>query len=575
MLAAVAGSWLFYYKGTLPDNDAISQDITERLLTIDGYDSKVSEYALRSRFNLDSNYDRLARSSSLLDKSIEEMKNTYFLEMDVVNNVLHKKFQEYKNEIEIKKDLIENFKSHNSVLRNSEKYAPMAGQELMAIAEKENLLESVKLYNDVIKELLQYSLLDEITSKERLKLLMPKLNQSEKKMPEYSLTASIEFINHVNTVIAEKDMTDNYLSKALASTSDTSLASLSKAWKNWLNESNKTIENFNKYVFWYIAFLLVSIAYIIWNLVSLYKSLDQQVIERTNEVRVAFEELKNSEKELNKSQEMASLGKMAAGVAEEINTPLDYVSNNVDTIRLNMGDLDEILKCIALISDEFQKKSDERRNLPKIIKNMVLAYRSLRKRETISEIEGLLKGSSYGLNEISELVSSLKDFSRLDKANIKTANIHTNLDESISLCSNLLVQREIIRKYSEEMPLIECQASKINQVFINIISNAAKATSNDKGVIHIETGFTDGFAIIEISDNGVGINEESMLHIFEPFYTTHDIGEGAGLGLSISQKIMRSHGGTITAESKVNSGTKIVINLPIKQSVPILSVVNK
>jgi hypothetical protein len=237
LIAVFGGFGLYTYQKKLSGNEAVNHDITNRLLIIDGLDSKVNESALRNRYNLDNNYDRLARSSSLLNKSIEDMKNTYFKETDVNANLVHRKFKDLRNELEIKKDLIENFKSHNSVLKNSQRYAPVVGKNLILIAEKENLPSAAKLYSEVTIELLEYSLLSSTTSAEKLNLILPKLLEIEKLMPEYALSASIEFMNHVNTVIKEKNDTDKYLSKALTSATNSRISDLSEAWKEQLLEN--------------------------------------------------------------------------------------------------------------------------------------------------------------------------------------------------------------------------------------------------------------------------------------------------------------------------------------------------
>ena len=244
LLIVISGGFgLYSYQKNLTDNEVKNHDITELLLNINGLDSKVNEYALRNRYNIDNNYDKLARSSSLLNKSIEDMKNTYFTNTDVTSNLLNVKFKDLRNELIIKKDLIENFKSHNSVLKNSLKYVPIAGKKLILIAEKEKLLDTAKLYREVIIELLEFSLLKSSSNADNLELLLPKLLEAEEQMPEYALSTSIEFMNHANTVIKEKALTDGYLSKALSPSTKSSLSDLSKVWTGRIVEYDDVLEN--------------------------------------------------------------------------------------------------------------------------------------------------------------------------------------------------------------------------------------------------------------------------------------------------------------------------------------------
>jgi len=202
----------------------------------------------------------------------------------------------------------------------------------------------------------------------------------------------------------------------------------------------------------------------------------------------------------------------------------------------------------------------------------VHVYRGMRQRETLSEIEDLLQDSSYGLSEISELVSSLKDFSRLDRTSVVDTDLHQGIDATLKICSSLIGKREIIKNYDPHMPQIECMPAQLNQVFMNIITNATQATGED-GVIEISTRTSEQGIEIEFNDNGEGMSEATIKQIFDPFFTTKNVGEGTGLGMSISYKIIKSHGGDITVNSLLNQGTQVSIQLPLKQSQAALSVI--
>jgi signal transduction histidine kinase len=564
-LAIIGGAGVFYYQSTIPDHEFIKNDVAKRLLTIDGLNADVSELALRSRYNLDSNYDRLTRSSTLLDQAMSSFENAYFTEESISDTLLKRNFQSLMNEVEIKLDLIENFKSHNSVLRNSEKYAPAAGQNLIAIAKENNLKAPEILFSDIVKELLEFSLLGSSVSVQRLKTALPQLQQIESQMPDYAYTALLEFNNHVNTVINEKELTDQYLSKALNSTTDSKISELNENWNSWFLASGKQDQTLKQITIGYIVFLLLGLVFVTWRLKALYNNLDYEVAVQTEEIRKAFDELKDSESKLVQSEKMASLGQMVAGVAHEINTPLGYITSNVDTIRLNMGELDGILQSVEMISTEFKQSPPNSKKIGMIVKRMVQVYRNMRQRETLSEIEELLQDSSYGLSEIAKLVSSLKDFSRLDRSNLVQSHVHDGLNNTLKICGNLLSDKQVIKNYGQDIPTIECMPAQLNQVFLNIITNAAQATGPE-GKILITTRTSKGGVEIIFEDNGVGMNEETQKQIFDPFFTTKEVGKGTGLGMSISYKIIKSHGGEISVRSEPNKGTQVIVNLPLAQT---------
>lgn len=571
-LAIAGGLGVFYYQSTVPDNKEISNDVTQRLLTIDGLNSDIGELVLRSRYNLDPNYDSLTRSATLLDQSIESFGEAYFSTEGVSDPMLVKSFEKLKSEVMIQRDLIESFKSHNSVLRNSEKYAPAAGQSLMSIAKEAKLDDAEQLYGSLVRELLAYSLLGSSFSIEKIKVALPQLVELENKMPEFSRVSMFEFGRHIETVINEKELTDQYLSKVLLSTSDSQIDELSQGWSQWLL-SNSGQQSFLKQLnIAYISFLLVGLAFVTWRLRNLYQHLDHEVAVQTEEVKKAFDELKESETKLVQSEKMASLGQMVAGVAHEINTPLGYISSNVDTIRLNMGELDGILKSIDMISVEISESKPNTKKIGSIVKRMVQVYRRMRQRETLSEIEDLLKDSSYGLSEISNLVGSLKDFSRLDRTNAVDTDIHKGLEATLKICKNLIGERKVVKSFDHQMPLIECMPAQLNQVFLNIVTNSAQATDKG-GTIKITTKRVGKGIEISFEDNGEGMSANGMKQIFDPFYTTKDVGQGTGLGMSIAYKIVKSHGGEIKVKSEIGKGTQILVQLPLQQSQAELSVI--
>lgn len=574
LLAVLAGgSGLFYYQYQIPDYDQMSQKLNERLLAIDGLDSKVNELLMRSRYNLDKNYDALVKYSSLLDRAVIEFENHYITNSEIENALMIKRFEEYINDLKIKRELVENFKSHNSVLRNSEKYAPIAGSQLAAIALQSKLGDTAKYYEEVVRELLTYSLHGSSIQVDRIDQLIPGLAQAEQKMPDYASTVTIEFNNHVNTVMREKVETDSYLDMALSSTADSRIENLSAAWSDWLAQGHIVKNRIRIYVGSYIIFLLLSVAIVAWKLRSLYVSLDQQVAIQTQEVKTAYKGLQQSEKHLMQSEKMASLGQLVAGVAHEINTPLGYISNNVDTIRLNLGEVDQIIDSLDKVSREASLQQPDKKKINSLIKGMIYSYRNMRKREILSEIQSLLKDSSYGLNEISELVSSLKDFSRVERTSSTATNIHDGLDATVKICGYVIGNRKLERKYTEDLAPVECMPAQLNQVFMNILTNAAQATDEASGRISISTQQKDQSVNIVFKDNGVGMNSEGVNQIFNPFYTTKDVGEGTGLGMSISYKIIKSHGGDIVLKSKLGVGTTITVILPLQQLKPELRVV--
>jgi signal transduction histidine kinase len=198
------------------------------------------------------------------------------------------------------------------------------------------------------------------------------------------------------------------------------------------------------------------------------------------------------------------------------------------------------------------------------LKKLKLLLRELELVASVEEIVDLNRDSIEGLADLTEMAQSLKDFSRLDRAPVDSFDVNAGLDKTLNIARNIVKHKAEVRKFYGEIPKIECSPSKINQVFLNLITNAAQAIE-DHGEIVISTKLKDDHVIIAISDTGCGIPEENLVKIRDPFFTTKDVGTGTGLGLSIVDEIVRSHGGELLVDSKVGKGSTFSVVLPIRQ----------
>ena len=262
------------------------------------------------------------------------------------------------------------------------------------------------------------------------------------------------------------------------------------------------------------------------------ENLEQKVEERTLELRQKHAQLVQSEK-------MAALGHLVAGVAHEINTPLGALKSNND---LAIRSLDKIK---ALVEEQHEN---------------IHNYAELEK--LVSSLGGLDTVNQTALERIVKIVQSLRNFARLDKAELDTVNIHEGLDSTLTLVHHELKNRVAVHKDYSNLPEVDCYPTQINQVFMNILVNSSQAIEG-KGDIYIKTYRRDDYAVIEIRDTGRGISKENLRKIFDPGFTTKGAGVGTGLGLSIVYQIIEDHQGKIEVESEVGKGTNVRILLPI------------
>ena len=297
-----------------------------------------------------------------------------------------------------------------------------------------------------------------------------------------------------------------------------------------------------------------------------FLSLEQQVIDRTAEIQSTYEDLQESQEQLIQSEKMASLGQMVAGVAHEINTPLGYVTSNIETLELNLSDINLVMSELSALMSSVEKPTRDNREITENLLKTLKSYKTLEAPELLDESTQLLNDGSYGLSEISKLVSSLKDFARLDRKNSEQIDLHNCIESSLTIASNHIRENNVnvVRDFSE-IPKLTCFPSKLNQLFLNIITNACQAIGKDGGDLTVKTQALDDKIRIDFIDQGIGMDEETKQKMFDPFFTSKEIGVGTGLGMSIAYKIVEAHKGTLEVESQLSEGTTLSVILPIVQ----------
>lgn len=297
------------------------------------------------------------------------------------------------------------------------------------------------------------------------------------------------------------------------------------------------------------------------DLESMNDSLEERVSARTGELTEAYNVLKESQVQLVQAEKMSSLGELVAGISHEINTPLWYLINNATVLQERMEDVEKLIG----ITQEMINGLQSRENVKETISTGLVGVRRMLKdglADDIDEAKDLINDSIEGLEELTELAQSLKDFSRLDRARHDEFNVNDGLDKTLLITKNKLKNKVSVHKHYTDVPAIRCSPSQINQIFLNLLTNAADAI-DEQGDIVIRTSAQGNNVKVSISDTGCGIPDELMEKIRDPFFTTKEVGKGTGLGLSIVDQIVTSHGGRLDIESEPGKGTTVSITLPL------------
>jgi signal transduction histidine kinase len=298
---------------------------------------------------------------------------------------------------------------------------------------------------------------------------------------------------------------------------------------------------------------------------DLLKAMELQMREHSEELSDAYARLKSSQLALVQSEKMASLGQMVAGIAHEINTPLGYVQNNVTVGQELFGQVHAMMAGYGALVDSLLDGQATEEQISLQMGQVASMRAGTDAFAMLGEMQGLMADSLYGIAQISELVANLKNFSRMDAAATENTSLNDCIESALNIGRNVLKNRiEVVRELGD-IPKITCSPSQLNQVFLNLFTNAAQAMA-DTGRLSIRSWYEDGMVRVSVADTGNGIPPENLSRIFDPFFTTKPIGEGTGLGLAITHQIVQQHGGEIHVTSRPGEGTRFDIRLPAKAS---------
>lgn len=288
----------------------------------------------------------------------------------------------------------------------------------------------------------------------------------------------------------------------------------------------------------------------------LYSSLEVQVQEKTKELKSAYNELQSTQAMMVHSEKMKSLGELVAGIMHEINNPINFIYGNMTHLSNYSNDLINMIEEYTKYNESL--KPEEKTNIENL--KQEIDYEFLK-----TDLPDLIKSCKEGADRAKNIIQDLKSFSRMEEATITDVDLPHEIDTTLNILHNKIKNKATVHKeYNENIPKVEAFGGQLNQVFMNILDNAVGAIQETGDIwIRMNEDKVNKNLIIEIEDNGIGMDEETARKVFNPFFTTKPVGQGTGLGMSITYKIIKSHQGDIRVESKQNIGTKFIIKLPI------------
>jgi two-component system, NtrC family, sensor kinase len=580
-LALISGLGFIYWKSQ--SYSPIEQlKITENLRAIEALDAEWNLDVFRFKEGTMTNYTKLTSPQEKLIQ-MQSLVNDELVKLN--DAMVLKASADLKNMIDKKLVLVESFKSQSAILKNSLKFLPTAEAELQQLtagevfkspSKKATLTALNELSNKLLSDTLKYNLAPTPELKTEIELGISYIDSIKVDYSPDVLEQTEILLAHAQKIIQGKEQEASTLkalavleARGLTQTIDQTLSAESSG-------QQQQQRNYRNYLFIYAALLLAILGYVGYKLLqslratnaanvslnNVNSTLEEQVHHRTQMIEHAMDQLKESQVQLVQAEKMSSLGQMVAGVTHEINTPLAYVKSGLEISRMRVQEMAELIKETVLLNGMLQNGTADETELAQKLQRIGEISTELADTDLSHELDNLMKDGLHGIEQISEIVVGLKNFSRMDREKISQISVHEGLDNTLKIARNIVKYKKIIKQYGD-IPNITCSPSSLNQVFLNLISNAAQATGED-GEIRITTSQLGDKIKIEISDNGSGIPDDVMKKIFDPFFTTKKIGEGTGLGLSIVQRIINEHDGEISVASRVGMGTKFTILLPIE-----------
>lgn len=301
--------------------------------------------------------------------------------------------------------------------------------------------------------------------------------------------------------------------------------------------------------------LIISYNNMAASLEQLYQSMEQQVNDRTYELEDAYTELKSTQAMMVHSEKMKSLGELVAGITHEINNPINFIYGNLIHLNNYTKELMSVIEKYAEYNDDLTPAHKE--EIAALKEEIDLDFLK-------SDLPDLIRSCQEGTERTKNIILDLKNFSRLEEAVINNIDLPKEIDTTLNILHNKFKNKITVHKeYDESIPTIEGYGGQLNQVFMNILDNAAFAIK-ETGEVQIRIKQHGNYVTIEFEDNGCGMSESARAKVFDPFFTTKPVGQGTGLGMAISYKVIKNHQGDITIESIEGKGTKFTITLPLK-----------
>ncbi|MDD1017131.1 DAHL domain-containing protein [Pseudomonas rubra] len=585
--AALLASVLVYlYLMSKADESDTYAQARDLIRQIKQNDSQWENEILKARTTINYNYDPLVSPLVEMKQLWRAFDNIEAHHRHAATPAWRAAYADYQQALEDKSRWVERFKSHNAILRNSLAFLPTAADGIQVQLGQLDATDTLRLHSiatdtyDLMLSSLEFAQMTTDDKAADILVGLNKLAVNKERLPA-EFHGPIDILsNHIALILREQPRVNQLLEQieavAVAERLDTITQMLDR-------DERAALLIDQRYHFYLLVFSTLLMLLLLYMAVCLLRSfseinrvnralmgandeLEQRVERRTLALTQASTALQREidertllESQLVQSEKLASLGQLAAGVAHEVNNPIGFVSSNLGALDDYFSRLQDMLKAYRQAEIAIDPATLSA-SLATLRTEIELDY-------ILDDIPLLIRESKDGISRVGQIVKDLKDFSRVDSnQDWQWANLQQGIESTLNIvASELKYKADLVKAYAP-LPEVECLPSQINQVIMNLVVNAAQAMGPQRGTITLRSGCEGEQVWIEVADNGCGIPADSLQKIFDPFYTTKPVGQGTGLGLSLSYGIIKRHRGEIHVLSEVGVGTTFRIELPVHQT---------
>lgn len=535
-------------------------------------DQDVARHALESRFQFSANYDQLATDDRTIRGLQADLATSLpgFL-LSAERDQLRGALSRYAALQRVRQQMLERFKSRNALFKNSVSYFPALAGELLLLTDDAELLRRIA---DLRSQTLSLALRNDATTAQAQHDLIAKVAASAQAHTDELDPHSVQLmLAHARAIAENKVQTDRALADILALPIEHARQEVSAGYRRAYARAEQRADLFGRFVSVLALTLLGLLTYVGVRLRAAARALrgsharlEQTVLARTAELRNEMSRRELMEIELRQGQKLEAVGQLAAGIAHEINTPIQYVGDSLYFLREAFGDVLRVLDgCQAALAQ------------PSVVDRYQLTLEARRLEADVdlpslkAEIPQAFDRATDGVRQVAHVVQAMKTFSHAspDKAPL---DVNAAIDNTLTIARNEYKFVADLVTQLGEIPEVTCNAAGIRQVLLNLLINAAHAItdvvgpSSKRGQIRIQTELREDSVVIAVSDTGTGIPEAVRDRVFDPFFTTKQPGKGSGQGLAISRRIVEQHGGKLWFSTELDRGTTFFVQLPIGAS---------